>query len=152
MLSIGYLLKVEDNKFNKLVEILDRFTVRDLIYETIIRAKIPTRPKIEEESYKLILDMPWVYEKLRRAIHENNDEYGNESAAEYIRCFIEEDFYSRHKEFSFYDHHKSKSNIYYGYWSFESAAIAAILGAETSSFINNKYFPKDMYDYAMQNN
>jgi hypothetical protein len=149
MLSLGFLLNVKEAEFQKLVEILDRFTVRDLLYETIIKAKIPSRPPILEESYKLIMDMPFVYEKLRRAVNENPDEYGKESAAELIRVFLKEDFYKRHKGFSFYDHHKSKNNIYYGYWSFESAAIAVILKLDVNGFENNKYFPKDMYEYAL---
>lgn len=145
MLSIGYLLDVENDSFLKLIEILDRFEVRDLLYETIIKTKIPSRPQITEESYKMIMDIPWVYEKLRKAIYCTDDEWGKIDATEYIRLFLTEDFYPRHKGFSFYDHHKSKNNIYYGYWSFESAAIAKSLHINVNNFENSKYFPKDMY-------
>lgn len=49
--------------------------------------------------------------------------------------------------------HKSLKSIdmekfsYFGYWSFESAAIVAIKGLDDSSFRNNEYYPKDLVDY-----
>ena len=147
MLSLGYLLDVEKQKYILLLEILDRFSVKDLLYETIIKAKISERPPITEESYKMIMDMPWAYESLRHAIKETDDEYGKERSSALIEHFLNKEFYQRHKGFSFYDHHKSDNNIYYGYWSFESAAIADILSVDISPFENNKYFPKDMFFY-----
>ena len=147
MLSLGYLLDVEKQKYILLLEILDRFSVKDLLYETIIKAKISERPPITEESYKMIMDMPWAYESLRHAIKETDDEYGKERSSALIEHFLNKEFYQRHKGFSFYDHHKSDNNIYYGYWSFESAAIADILSVDISPFENNKYFPKNMYFY-----
>ncbi len=147
MLSLGYLLDVEKQKYILLLEILDRFSVKDLLYETIIKAKISERPPITEESYKMIMDMPWAYESLRHAVKETDDEYGKECSSALIEHFLNKEFYQRHKGFSFYDHHKSDNNIYYGYWSFESAAIADILSVDISPFENNKYFPKDAYFY-----
>ena len=95
----------------------------------------------------MIMDMPWAYESLRHAIKETDDEYGKERSSALIEHFLNKEFYQRHKGFSFYDHHKSDNNIYYGYWSFESAAIADILSVDISPFENNKYFPKDAYFY-----
>jgi hypothetical protein len=147
MISLGFLLNVSEEKFRKLVEIVDKYPVRDLIYETIICAKLKDRKPIEEESYKLIMDMPFVYEKLRHAIHEDNDDYSKERASALIEVFLKKDWYVRHKGFSFHDAHKSNHNAYYGYWSFETAAICIILNLDVSKFENNKYFPKDMYRY-----
>lgn len=146
MLAIGYLLDVEENEFLKLVEVLDKDGVKDLVYETIIKAKIPAREKLEAESYQMIFDIPWIYEKLRQAIHEGVDGIlDKDRQRELIEVFIKKDWYPRHEDFSFHDHHKSNLNIYYGYWSFETAAIAKILSVDVSNFEDFKYFPKDMY-------
>jgi hypothetical protein len=40
-----------------------------------------------------------------------------------------------------------RHDTYYGAWSFESAAITAILDLDDSRFKNNKYYPKDLVDY-----
>ena len=37
MLSLGYLLDIKKQKYMLLLEILDRFSVKDLLYETIIK-------------------------------------------------------------------------------------------------------------------
>ena len=36
---------------------------------------------------------------------------------------------------------------YFGYWSFESAALTCILDLDDSSYRNNQYYPKDLVDY-----
>jgi hypothetical protein len=41
---------------------------------------------------------------------------------------------------------------YFGYWSFESAAIVAALGLDDSSFRDNEYYPKDLVDYFRSQN
>lgn len=45
--------------------------------------------------------------------------------------------------------HNYKSSIkstkyYYGYWSFESAAVVKIMGLDDSSFRDHQYYPKDL--------
>ena len=46
-----------------------------------------------------------------------------------------------------YEAHKSKQNIYYGYWSFEAGAIAKILNLNDSSLKNESYYPYDLVHY-----
>jgi hypothetical protein len=41
---------------------------------------------------------------------------------------------------------------YYGYWSFESAAIAVLHNIDDSSFRAHMYHPKDWLDWARENN
>lgn len=40
-----------------------------------------------------------------------------------------------------------KKFSYFGYWSFESAAVVAINGLDDISFRDNEYYPKDLVDY-----
>ncbi len=40
-----------------------------------------------------------------------------------------------------------RAKYYYGYWSFESAAIVAINSLDDNSFRDNEYYPKDLVDY-----
>lgn len=52
--------------------------------------------------------------------------------------------------------HNYKSSIettqyYYGYWSFESAAVTCILELDDSSYRDNQYYPKDLVDYYREN-
>ncbi|WP_373889713.1 PoNe immunity protein domain-containing protein [Paludicola sp. MB14-C6] len=42
---------------------------------------------------------------------------------------------------SWYDTLNNKYNTYYGYWCFESAAIAEILALPKAKFMDNVFFP-----------
>ncbi len=143
MLSLGYLLDIPNEEFKKLVDVIDRDGVRDKLFEFIIKAKLPERASISEESYREFYGIPKVFEKLRLAISEPE-----KSKAELlIKDFLTNDWYKNHKDAGWYNSHKSKHNTYFGYWSFETAAVVAILDLDDSSFRDNQYYPKDLVDY-----
>lgn len=137
MLSIGYLLEVPEDRFKILVNAIDSDNVKDKLYEFIISAKIATRSKIENESYKYGWEL---YGKLREAI-ETSDKL---KATELVKTFLEKDWYKEHKNSGWYNSHTNKHNTYSGYWSFESAAVVKIMGLDDSSFIDQQYYPKDL--------
>lgn len=142
MLSIGYLLNLPKDDFNILVDQIDSDNISDNIYEFIIHAKIDNRKVEREENYdeekSIILKS---YKNIRDAISlkEKN------TAENLIKDYLKKDF--NHKHSGFYNSHKSRANVYFGYWSFESAAIVIIMDLDDSSFRNNKYYPKDLVDY-----
>lgn len=140
MLSLGYLLNIDEKDFKKLVEIIDRDNVKDFLFEFIIRAKLKDRGIILEESYKLFFGIPNIFDKLRQAIHETD----KIKAENLVKDFITKDWYKKHKQSEWYDSHKSKHDSYFGYWSFETAAIVKIMNLDDSQFINNQYYPKDL--------
>ena len=51
-------------------------------------------------------------------------------------------WYERNKESAWYETLNSANDIYYGYWSFESAAVAVIYGLNQEYLAQNAYFPK----------
>jgi hypothetical protein len=140
MLSLGYLLDVSDEDFKKLVEVIDRDGVKDFLFEFIIRAKIKNRQPITEESYQEFFGVPQTFEKLRQAIAETN----KSKAEKLVKEFITKDWYKNHKDAGWYNSHKSKHDTYFGYWSFETAAVVKIMGLDDSSFIDCQYYPKDL--------
>lgn len=140
MLSLGFLLDVSVRDFKKLVEVIDRDGIKDYLFEFIIRAKIKDRLPIAEESYQEFFGVPQTFEKLRQAITET-DKVKSEKL---VKAFITKDWYNNHKDAGWYNSHKSKHDTYYGYWSFETAAVVKIMGLNESSFIDCHYYPKDL--------
>ena len=140
MLSIGYLLNIEETNFKKLVEVIDGDGVRDFLFEFIIRAKLKDRQPITEESYQEFFGVPQTFEKLRQVINETN----KSKAEKLVKEFITKDWYKNHKDAGWYNSHKSKHNTYFGYWSFETAAVVKIMGLDENSFIDCQYYPKDL--------
>jgi hypothetical protein len=140
MLSLGYLLDISNEDFQKLVDVIDRDQVKDFLFEFIIRAKFPDRQLVKEESYQKYFGIPKVFEKLRQATTETD----KSKAEQLVKEFITKYWYKGHKDAGWYNSHKSLHNIYYGYWSFEMAAVVKIMGLDDSSFSDCKYYPKDL--------
>ena len=131
LLSLSHLLNVLNEDFLKLVEVIDRDGVKDYLYEFIIRAKFKNREAILEESYQTFFHVKHTFEKLRLAINETDKTKAEKLVQEFITKV-------------WYTNHKSKHDIYCGYWSFETAAVVKIMGLEDSSFIDCQYYPKDL--------
>lgn len=139
MLSLGYLLDIADEDFQVLVDIIDRDNISDNLYEFIIKARFPDRKQKRPEEYdtehSVILK---VYDKLRKAIEQDN----KEEASKLVKQFLDKGFY--HKHIGFYNAHKKNYNLYFGYWSFEAAAVVKIMELDDSCFIGHQYYPKDL--------
>ena len=140
MLSLGYLLDISNDKFQLLIDIIDRDGVKDKLFEFIISAKFPNRKPIESESYRKYFGIPDTFTKIREII----DEQDKQKAEKLMDDYLTKHWYKQHKETGLKDLHKSEHDIYYGYWSFEAAAVVKIMGLDDSSFINNQYYPKDL--------
>lgn len=140
MLSLGYLLDINDTDFRKMVALIDLDGVRDFLFEFIISAKIKDRKPIDSESYRDFFGIPEVFEKLRQAITETD----KTKSEKLVKDFITKDWYKNHKGAGWYNSHKSKHDTYFGYWSFETAAIVKIMDLDDSSFIDCQYYPKDL--------
>lgn len=138
MLSLGYLLDAPEQDFKKLVEVIDRDKVKDKLFEFIISAKLKDRAPIKEESYRDFFGVPETFAKLRESI----DEPDKGKASKLIHDFLKKDWYKNHKDAGWYNSHKSKHDTYFGYWSFESAALVKIKGLDDTSFRDNQYYPK----------
>lgn len=146
MLSIGYLLDIPNDKFQLLVNVIDRDEVKDKLFEFIISAKSTDRQPIESESYQRYFGIPEAYSRLRNIIDLPNEE----EAAEQMDMYLKKDWYNIQKETGVKDLHNSRYDIYYGYWSFEAAAVVKILGLDDSTFINNQYYPKDLVHQSLE--
>lgn len=62
-----------------------------------------------------------------------------------LKRYLGKEWYN--KDYDCYEAHKSKQNIYYGYWSFEAGAIAKILNLDDSSLKDVPYYPYDLVHY-----
>jgi hypothetical protein len=137
MMSLGYLLNISDSDFMKLVDVVDRHSVKDFLLEYIIRAKFPQRKPITDECF----GTGWaLFGSIRKAIAETD----KERATELLLQFVTKDWYKDHKKNGWTNRHLSHHEIYVGYWSFETAAVVKIMGLDESKFAKCKYFPKDL--------
>ncbi|MBK6389622.1 MAG: DUF1911 domain-containing protein [Saprospiraceae bacterium] len=137
LLSLGYLLDIEEDRFKKLVEIIDQDQVRDNLFEFIIQAKVKDRPPISSESYEYGLKL---FGSIRKAITEAD----KNNSQKLVKKFACGEWYMNHRSSGWYNSHNIIHNIYFGYWSFETAAVVKIMGLDDSSFRYCKYYPGDL--------
>ena len=73
-----------------------------------------------------------------------NDRLDNIS--DFIREYLKK-WYKAHNQLYWYDSNKKDSNLYFGYWSFELAAIIKIKAINTSSLKELEYYPFDLINF-----
>lgn len=69
------------------------------------------------------------------------DDVMNAEAREDKLCDYLNSWYENHSGYSWYNSHLGSEDTYCGYWSFESAAIAFILGLNESKLKTSEYYP-----------
>lgn len=133
MLSLAYLLEVNDSNFERIVKLRDIVIENDTLLDFIINERFPRKIAghiMQGNPYKELISIIEIGDK---KVQENN-----------LREFLENKWYKSNKEVYWYDSHKSQNNIFFGYWSFESAAVVKIMGLDDTSFKNNPYYPYDL--------
>jgi hypothetical protein len=149
LLALGILLKMSKTEFSILVDIIDRDNVVDNVYEFLIRHYYPERKQGKSEAYVLEEAVSVkVYQKLRDAIRLDSAENTDEKieAESSIKGFLQKGFYHKHSGFH-NDHKYEPVKLYYGYWSFEAAAVTCLMGLDDKSYRKHKYYPVDLADY-----
>ncbi len=139
MLSFCVLLDVPNEEFTKLVKIREKVQEKDYLLDTIIASRINDY-KVDKHNMKTN-----PYQELVNIINvaKEGDDF---LASEMLKTYLSTQWYKDNKEMYWYNYHKEKG-LYFGYWSFESGAIAKILSLDDSSLKNQKYYPYDMVHF-----
>ncbi|WP_326984679.1 PoNe immunity protein domain-containing protein [Chryseobacterium sp. MYb264] len=129
MLSLAVLLDIDDSDFRKIITVLDESRHKDGIYDLIIWSKFSDRNKVSELTY------PDEFGFLKTFYETKNTED--------LKNYLDNVWYKKMKPTYWFDNDKNKNEVFFGYWSFESAAFVKIADAEDSSLKNQKYYPYD---------
>ena len=145
LLSLGLLLNTDKSSILLLAEVIDRDNIKDKLFEFLITASINNRKALTEESDEGPVSIRSIFHTLRLVLTEKD----SKKSEFLIKKFLNKEWYSGHREASWYDNHKE--DTYLGYWCFEAAAITCIKGLDDSSYRDHPYYPKDLADYYRAN-
>ncbi len=134
MLTFGIFFKISDEDFTRIVSVWDKTGRRDWLIDYLVAYRIPNRPKVDT------LIFPKPYATLKKAV----DESDPLKRSAIVKHYLEKEWYPGHKGLYWHENHKSQHDTFFGYWSFESAAVVKIAGIDDSSFRDNMYYPKDL--------
>ncbi len=136
-LSIGIMLEIEDEYFNKLVSLVERDNLQDYLVDFLIQYRNPNRA-ITTESF----EYPKPYTTTQEVINlAKNDKT---QAIERLKKYINKEWYPGHGSCGWHGDHKSKWGVHFGYWSFESGALVKILKLDDTILKEQPYYPYDM--------
>lgn len=124
----------------KVANVLKRDNINDLLLNWLLKIDSELDENYPEDS--IILS---VYGDLRTAIKIQN----STEQELLVDHYLKNNFYNKHA--GWYNSHNGRHAVYYGYWSFEAAAIFAMLGLDDRIFRDNQYYPKDLIDYYRSN-
>jgi hypothetical protein len=130
MLSLGVLLEISDADFKKIVTVVDNSGQKDFLYDTIISSKLMDR-KINSEI---------LYAKefgFLKKLMESKD-------ITELEIYLNKNWYKKMKLTYWFDNDKNKNDVFFGYWSFESAVIVKILGLNGTLLKEQPYYPYDL--------
>jgi hypothetical protein len=128
MVSLGILCDVSSEEFKKITDILLRDKVNDALISEIIRYKqsdwqASSAAVLWQKPYALLVDA---------------------NSTQSIKQYLDKHWYQENEESYWHNLHKNtKVNNYFGYWSWETAALVKARGIDDSSLKTQKYYPYD---------
>lgn len=134
LVSLGILFGVEDDLFEKLVNLIGN-EGEDAVYEKLIGTRIRGRKQTEEVLY------PRPYHFLLRAIEEEKENQGK-IMSEFLKKW-----YSQTKDAYWHDCHKgTEGGGFFGYWAIEAAGVVKAFNIDDTEFREMPYYPKDLLE------
>lgn len=133
MISLAILFEIDHSIIENIKLMLQKEKVNDWLFNFLLNT---VDGKIIEDETDLLF--PESYSLLKKVVYEKNRE-------ELLKKYLLEEWYN--EDCGCYGAHKSKENIYYGYWSFEAGAIAKILKLEDDDLKNIQYYPYDLVHF-----
>lgn len=134
VLSIGILLEINDEIFDQLVDLVKKDDPEDYLIDYLIQSRHP------DWKIRINYNFPRPYGFTRKIIEEENAE----QALKLLKEYVTKKWYPGHRDTGWYDLHKENIDNYYGYWSFESAALCKIKGLDYKELEGVPYFPYDL--------
>lgn len=133
ILSLLEMSSLNDEKKNTFFKLISKEHNDDFLINILVTKTYNTKNILFPEPYTA----------LKEVIDLANDNQ-KEKAIQRLKKYLDKEWYKGHSDAGWYNSHKSKHNIYTGYWSFESGALVKILGLDDTLLKDQKYYPYDM--------
>lgn len=137
MISTGIMLEVPQTELQQIDRMVNEDGIKDYLFEFLLRHN----KEALGTNNSFIHCRP--YKKLFSVINSPT----KEESLELLREYLVNEWYQGHNDTGWHDTHKSKEDIFSGYWSFESGAVVKILELDDSSLKDIPYYPYDMVHY-----
>ncbi|MBI5256119.1 MAG: DUF1911 domain-containing protein [Burkholderiales bacterium] len=144
LVSLGALLG-QGTAIQRACDLLSRYRGEDMLFESIVEPAVNDIRHVEEFYHAT------PYDPLLDAVY--TAETGPQ-ASQYVKKYLD-NWYKSFEGCTWHDGHLKAQDYmtpYYGYWSFEAAAICVIHNIDDSPFRDHLVYPKVLADWARANN
>lgn len=117
---------------NELDEPIFSILTTRLSYTGLSRDNAPYYPKTYQSLFDAMNDVTPQTKEVRQA---------------YVKQYLKT-WYKGMKDCYFYDLHKNKGLLFFGYWAFEAAMVTVLYDLDDSDYSHMLYYPKDLVAYA----
>lgn len=135
--SLCVLFNVNETYMEKVRKRLKEEKINDWLINFIMNPHIPKEAIMGKLYYKK------TYIDLQTLILLTD----KENQKEFFEQYVSKIWYRKYRACNFWGSHNKDEYFYRGYWAFEAAAVAKILGIDDSSLKGFKYYPYDLVHY-----
>lgn len=136
MMSIAIMLDIDKESFSILTDLVNKYNRNDSLLDLFGGYKYNYTYKVRNEKETIA-----PYTILTEAIRNQNIDEN------ILIDYVKNKWYCAHKNMGWYDVHKAKEKLYYGYWSFEAGAVAKIFNIDDSRLKDEPYYPYDLVHF-----
>lgn len=138
LISIGVLLKVDVEIFNRLLKCIKNEGV-DALYDTIVAKYFNNTIVVNNKTLCYDTKFSLLYESTLL-----NPDKANMGVKQFLK-----NWYKNMKQCYWYDNHKGPDGGgYFGYWCFEAAAVSYLFNIKDSTYRDMPHYPKDLLGFA----
>lgn len=138
IISLGILLEISQDMFEKLVSVADVAKVDDILVDCLFNAY-----GIDRELKSSMYERETPYKEAVEIIELSNSD--KTKATTKLEEYVQKKWLKGHSDYGWTKAHKEAG--YYGLWSFEAAAIAKIFNLDDSKLKNDNHYPYDLAHY-----
>lgn len=135
VLSLAILLDVSSSNesMSELEEKIKKSGINDYLIDLFL-SKIDNKWKRNAQTF--------IWEDTYQPLKEVAECSNGSEALSKLKTYLSDQWYDIHDECEWYDSHKTSA--FYGYWSFEAAALVKILNLDDKTLQNQDYYPYDL--------
>src|SRR5699024_4316860 len=138
MVSLGVLLETDKENIKKLSEIINKQQLNDFVVEYLLCGCDIGWSHMSNSFDK---EIPYANTKEIVELEETD----KDAASDRLFTYMEKEWLQGHYDYGWKNAHKEPN--YVGFWSFESAALAKILGLDDTRLKDNNNYPYDLAHY-----
>ncbi|MBC1291021.1 DUF1911 domain-containing protein [Listeria booriae] len=140
VLSLGIMLDVSDNVFDRLKTLVLQSDKQDYLLRFLLNYRDKS---VDFSDRSFLYEEPYMF--LKNVINADKN-----TAITNLQIYLQNIWYKGNADSGWYDIHNEQEKLYYGYWSFESGAIATIMGLDDTSLKGAPFYPYDLVHYKNQ--